>query len=439
MQSKFWRRVFFASAVFVLAAANNVAQQAPTPESPQLSKVQNDVASGKPAALDQFWKTVSEQKTPLIERLSGDPHNVLATFLWKDDGETKDVVVDARPNGVNPPSDPRSHMRRLPGTDIWYLTHRLPADAEFLYQLLVNLDNAAPLSNAVIRAAVREDPFNPNLFPEKDDPAAAYAGRSYSIARMPDVAAAPWIKKRTGVAAGAIQEHLIKSAVLTIAAERQLWVYSTPGQLSANPNLLIMFDGRNYQADTPVALDNLFAEHKIGPTVAVFIDNGGATARSTDLYFSDAFTKFLINELLPWVQQEYKFKATASRTVVGGSSLGGLAAAYVAFRRPDIFGKVISQSGSFQVQKKGEDNDEPEWLARQLARAPKSDVFFCLEVGRMEYVPPGPTSLLASNRHLRDILQAKGYAVHYFEMSADHDPIHWRRALPEALLATLAN
>jgi len=206
-------------------------------------------------------------------------------------------------------------------------------------------------------------------------------------------------------------------------------------------NLLILFDGGVYtnRIPTPRILDNLYADHKIGPTVAVFVDNGGGAARSVDLYFSDAFVKFLTDDLLPWVERQYKFKADPLRTVLGGDSLGGLAAAYAALRRPDVFGKVLSQSGAFQVEKKGADSDEPEWLARQFAQAEKSNVFFCLDVGQMEDRRGGGTTLLAANRHLRDILMAKGYRTHYFEVYGDHDPVHWRRTLPEALMATLGN
>jgi enterochelin esterase family protein len=44
---------------------------------------------------------------------------------------------------------------------------------------------------------------------------------------------------------------------------------------------------------------------------------------------------------------------------------------------------------------------------------------------------------LAANRHLRDVLIAKGYAVRYEEVYCDHDRVRWRRALPDALIATL--
>jgi enterochelin esterase-like enzyme len=116
-----------------------------------------------------------------------------------------------------------------------------------------------------------------------------------------------------------------------------------------------------------------------------------------------------------------------------------LISAYAALRRPDVFGKVISQSGSFQFKNQNDADRGPEWLIRQFAALPKSNVFFHLDVGQMEDRPEGNdgTTLLASNRHLRDVLKARGYGVHYVEVYSDHDPVHWRRTLPDALIATL--
>jgi enterochelin esterase family protein len=128
--------------------------------------------------------------------------------------------------------------------------------------------------------------------------------------------------------------------------------------------------------------------------------------------------KFLADELVPWVQREYQFKAEPSRTVLGGDSLCGLIGGYAALRRPDVFGKVLAQSGAFQIRNSHDASDqEPEWLTRQFSTAAKNQISFYLDVGTMENRPEGNdgTSLLGSNRHLRDV------------------PVHWRRLLPDAL------
>jgi enterochelin esterase family protein len=417
------------------------------PESPRLAAVQRDVAAGKTSAQDEFWKLVAQKKAPIIEKIPGHDKQVLATFVWKDTGDTKTIIVNARVNGIDPARDSRSHMQRLPGTNIWYLSHHLPIDAEILYQFFVNPpDPGAGQAGPALQRSARPDPFNPIQYPDKSDPLfdPSQPWREGSIAQMPAAPENPWLTRKSGVAAGSMHEHSVKSVFLKLANPRTVWVYTPPGAQLQKPNVLILLDGgTTYQNRIPTTsiLDNLYAAHKISQTVAVFVDNGG-TARSFDMNFNDAFVKFLSDELLPWIQQEYKFKADSSRTALGGDSLCGLIGAYAALRRPDVFGKVLSQSGAFQISNKNDvDNNEPEWLARQFAQGPKSNVFFCLEVGQMEDRSEGNdgTTLLASNRHLRDVLKAKGYGVHYFEVYGDHDPVHWRRALPAALMVVLGN
>jgi enterochelin esterase family protein len=384
--------------------------------------------------------------TPLLEKIPANNREVLATFVWKDSGETRSVIVSARMNGTDPITEPRNRMQRLTGTNIWYLSRRLPVDAEFPYTFLVNLpeSNTRP-STSVIQQATRLDPLNPTTYPEKSDPLfdAGQPWRAGSIARMPAVPPNPWLEKKSGVASGTLHSDEVKSAFLKMANPRRIWVYMPPGALVRTPNVLILFDGgTTYQLRIPtmVILDNLYAAKKIAQTVAIFVDNG-AEARNVDLTFSDAFNTFLADELLPMVERKYGFTTDAAHTVLGGDSLGGLAGAYAALRRPDVFGRVLSQSGAFQFMNQNDpkDSDEPEWLARQFLKAPTTKAAFSLEVGRMENRPEGNdgTTLLASNRHLRDVLQAKGYTVHYAEVYADHDPVHWRRMLPDALMFTL--
>jgi enterochelin esterase family protein len=417
-----------------------------SPESPLIAALQHDVAAGRPDAVEAFWRVVESHGSPLIETPPEINQDVLATFVWKDPGDTTSVILNARVDSADPLADPRSRMRRLADTDVWYLSHRFPADAEFLYQLVLNLPASSGASpSGAMQRALRPDPLNLAPYPDKSDPLfdPIQPWRNGSIARMPAAPANPWLAVNEAVRTGELHETTLKSSVLTMANPRRVWVYTPPDAQLRNPNLLIVFDGGTtyqYRIPTATILDNLYAAQKIDQTVAVFVDNG-ADARALDMTFSDAFVKFLGDELLPWVQQTYQFKADPTRTILCGDSLGGLLSAYAALRRPDAFGKVISQSGSFQFKNQNDSDRQPEWLVRQFANATKSNVFFHLDVGQMEDRPEGNdgSTLLDANRHLRDLLRTRGYAVHYVEVYSDHDPVHWRRTLPEALMVTLGH
>jgi len=120
-----------------------------------------------------------------------------------------------------------------------------------------------------------------------------------------------------------------------------------------------------------------------------------------------------------------------------GSSAGGLAAAYVAFRRPDLFGKVLSQSGAFWRGNEGASSPY-EWLTDQFAQKPKRPLTFYLEVGSKETlraVGVGPV-FVEANRRMRDALIAKGYIVLYKEVPGGmHSPESWRLHLADGIAA----
>jgi enterochelin esterase family protein len=426
------------SAVFTASAQ---AQQ-----SPSIAAVTRSVVAGDARAVDNFWSTIARNSSPVLEPIPGDDAHVRATFLWRDPGDTKVVVVDARFFGSDPATEPRNRMQRVPGTNIWYLTVPLPMDAEVMYQLWINPpDSGAGAPGRAFQSYAVPDPLNAYTYPDKDDPLydSSQPWRIASVARMRSVPENPWLVRKAGIARGTFTQHSIQSTHLTAANPRTVWVYTTPGTVPQRPNVLILFDGNTtYQSRIPTAaiLDNLFAAHRIGPTVAILVDNG-AQARQVDLNFSDPFLSFLTEELLPWAQRQYHFTATAARTALGGDSLCGLFGAYAALRRPDVFGQVLGQSAAFQFNNSHSavDGQAPEWIVRQFQESPKVAVKFYLEVGLLEDRTPAGSdvSLLSSNRRLRDVLIAKGYAVEYREVYADHDPVHWRRTLPDALMTLL--
>jgi len=66
----------------------------------------------------------------------------------------------------------------------------------------------------------------------------------------------------------------------------------------------------------------------------------------------EAYAKFLIQELKPAIDREFRTRKMAAQTGVMGSSLGGLCSLALAWENPKVFGLAASFSGSFQVEKR---------------------------------------------------------------------------------------
>jgi enterochelin esterase-like enzyme len=60
-----------------------------------------------------------------------------------------------------------------------------------------------------------------------------------------------------------------------------------------------------------------------------------------------AYTRFVIDELLPWVNQEFRTKSGPGQTAFLGASLGGLSAFDIVWHNPEWFGVLGVLSGSF--------------------------------------------------------------------------------------------
>lgn len=66
----------------------------------------------------------------------------------------------------------------------------------------------------------------------------------------------------------------------------------------------------------------------------------------------ERYKKFLITELKPKIDREYRTLTDAANTGVMGSSMGGICSLALAWEHPEIFGQAASLSGAFQVEQR---------------------------------------------------------------------------------------
>jgi enterochelin esterase family protein len=248
-----------------------------------------------------------------------------------------------------------------------------------------------------------------------------------------------WLTPRPGAAAGKVDLFRLRSAARQ--NERSLWVYTPPefARSAAPADLLVLLDGWTYlhHIPTPTILDNLRAAGRIPALVAILVDSLDEATRDVELPCHPPFVEFLTAELLPWAQARYQITANPAQTIVAGSSYGALAATFAAFSRPDRFGKVLAQSGSFWWRPPGD--PEHEWLARQFAERPPLTLVFYLDVVRLEAHERIRPNQLIANRHMRNVLRAKGYRVHYAEHNGKHEHAAWRDSFASGLLALVGS
>ena len=405
------------------------------PLSPRLAALQDRLKAGDRDALADFWKAIAQDGAPIVEGVPGNDRDVLVTMLWRAREETKNVFV-FRLGDVSKP------MVRLLDTDLWYKTFQFPKGARFIYQLATNLPDPKEWGGIIrFAGALRNDPLNPLQYVERADEFNPYEVSTFSALELPAAEPQVWNIAQPKVPTGRVQRDKFISKLL--GNERPIWIY-TPHGYSADKKpygLLVLSDGGLYvnAAHVATTLDNLIAAGVIPPLVAVMVDNPN---RWRELSCNPQYADFLAQEIVPWARANYHATDRPEQTIIGGSSLGGLQAAFVGLRHPEVFGNVLSQSGAFDWKPDGE--KEYEWLNRQFAASPRLPLRFSFEAGLLEGTwwwrslqrdPSPQRPLLMVNRNLRDTLLSKGYPVHYTEFAGNHGLLNWRGTLASHLIA----
>jgi len=118
------------------------------------------------------------------------------------------------------------------------------------------------------------------------------------------------------------------------------------------------FAGVEWQVDETA--DRLIREGVIPPMIFVGIDNAQQDRLKEYLPYrlvnpvvlrpqGRNYLKFLVEEVLPFVNQNYRIAKGAESTALGGSSLGGLICLYITMAVPGVFGRVLLESPSLWV------------------------------------------------------------------------------------------
>lgn len=382
-------------------------------------------------SVDRAWRRLGRRGLPLVEPIPRDPSHLLVTFVWR-----PGVRLNS-PSVYTPLADfaqGETELHSLGRSGVWYRSFRLHKTTRASYGFSrrpMPPVSAVGMDWARYMQSIRPDPcrserirFGPSLW--------------LSVFELPDAPAQPWTVER-GPSRWKEEHRTVRSRKLQNS--RAVWVFLPPNfaPKTVRYNLLLVFDGPPYldPIPTPRIVENLVAARRLSPTVVVLLGNA-PDSREEDLLLNPAFPEFLAGEFLPWMRRRYGLRSRASTTVLAGSSIGGVAAAYSALQHPELFGNVLVQSGSFLLSPPPGGRG-PRSLAEEFARAPRRRIRFYLDGGTHETMalPGAVESLLGGVRHFRDVLEAKGYPVVYSEFEGGHDYACWRGTIADGLLGLI--
>ena len=232
---------------------------------------------------------------------------------------------------------------------------------------------------------------------------------------MPETMPSPFVVRRADVHVGRLSSQRVETKWLRDDHEREIYFYR-PSAKGPVP-LLIVYDGQDYlqRAKLTTIVDNMIANKSIQPIAMVFLPHAGRW-RNVEYACSDGTLLWIDQVILPLARKRLNLldieKHPGAYGVLG-ASLSGTMALYTGLRMPEIFGRVLSQSGAFMIE-------SLDFAAVDLVKHGQArDINIWMDVGRLD-------ELLEDNRRMHALLKEKGYQVTYREFTAGHCYTAWR-------------
>jgi enterochelin esterase-like enzyme len=219
---------------------------------------------------------------------------------------------------------------------------------------------------------------------------------------------------------GHVQQVLFASA--STNTSRRAFVYTPPGYQNDNKKkypVLYLQHGWgedetawSNQGHANLIMDNLIAEGKIQPFIIVMTYGMTNTARFGKIreFKIDTFQTVLVDELIPYVDANFRTVAKQSHRAMAGLSMGGMETHTITLNKPDVFSYYALLSGGIYTPEEIKDKS-------------KVKLIF-LSCGSKER-PEGVKNAVVA-------LKVAGYnAVSYVSENTAHEFLTWRRSLKE--------
>lgn len=143
----------------------------------------------------------------------------------------------------------------------------------------------------------------------------------------------------------------------------------------------------------------------------------------------DAYVDYLVHQIKPMIDTEFRTLNDQKNTTIMGSSMGGVIALYAGLKYPNIFGKIASLSGSFFVSLKE--------MIRVIEKANLKPIeMIYLDTGDQEIAGGNQVDYLKSNQEIYNSLIEKmdSHRVTYRIIEGGrHSEVDWARRLKSIL------
>ena len=331
-----------------------------------------------------------------------------ATFLYR--GAADEVLLRHWIYGLAS----TNAFARVPGTDYWTLTMDLPARSRVEYKLEVVQGDEHRLI---------EDPLNPNRAHDPYGSNSVVHGSGYD---EPD-----WAHPDPEARPGEVVDHMLRSEAFGEARSFKVYLPARFRKTRRYP-LLVVHDGEDFLrfAGLKTVLDNLIHRLEIPAMVVALTQSPDRLREYAD---DERHARFLVDELIPGLEDKYPLVGTSSARALMGASFGAIAALATARRHPGFFHSLLLQSGSFAFTDIGTDHDRGPLFdpVVKFVNAFREDPGKPVD---KVYVSCGIyESLIYYNRSMVPLLERTGMEVRYREARDGHNWDNWRDRLREGL------
>lgn len=340
----------------------------------------------KTLATPEVMKYASHRMSPYIEGNE-------ATFFYYGNQKNKQVELVGELTGWH------SSGLKLKESDnkLYHLTLELPTDSRLEYKFVIDGHWVC-------------DPMN-------DYRVENGIGGQNSFFFMSDYQSDPNVKWDEHISHGHLDTHLFQGSA--ISGPRRVYVYTPPDYNSTDKNYPVLYahDGGDYihRAKLHWVLDNMIAEKLIQPMIAVFVDPRN---RFSEYTMNHDYAHMMVEEIVPFIDQNYRTKRFPQHRTLIGASLGGLISTFIAYHYSHVFQNVLGQSSSYQFFS--------ERMVNTIQNGKYHPISLYLTAGRFE-------GLIGANRRMEKVLKKKGYTFYYSEMNEGHNWTNWAHNLSDGL------